>query len=227
MLTIPNDVMNLPRYSNYRLLVMTKSPQPGRVKTRMQPDLTPQQSCELHLALIGNTVAPWRRNNVCPVNLWIEGPSSLLFEAVPELSGMTCFSQVEGDLGDKMHWAAATTLTEENIDGVILLGTDCPFVDSDYIESALDYLETGGDAVIGPAADGGYVLLGIKKADRSLFEHINWGSHSVLSKTIERLNALAWKYRQLPVLHDIDRYDDLALLDSPNLTCALRKFSHG
>jgi uncharacterized protein len=213
------------KYSNYRLLVMTKGPELGRVKTRMQPYLTPQQSLALHLALINNTATKWQQDNICPMHLWVDGVQQLLFEAIPILGKLPCFVQCAGDLGDKMYRAVVATLSSSSIDGVILLGTDCPFINKDYLQSALTALHTGDDAIIGPAADGGYVLLGIKQPEPSLFENINWGSNTVLSTTIERLDALTWKYRQLPTLRDIDRPEDLLWLDNHRLTKPLRTFS--
>ncbi len=73
------------------------------------------------------------------------------------------------------------------------------------------------DAVVGPALDGGYVLVGVKRADRRLFDGVNRGTDSVMAATRERLRSLGWGWQELPTLTDIDRPQDLKLLKNSPL----------
>ncbi|HET7370491.1 MAG TPA: DUF2064 domain-containing protein, partial [Gammaproteobacteria bacterium] len=94
----------------------------------------------------------------------------------------------------------------------LLIGSDCLDYSADYLVTALDALASGDDAVLGPAADGGYVLIGLARNHPALFEGIEWGSTSVLAATRARLRELDWRFRELPVLHDIDRPEDVPVV---------------
>ena len=96
---------------------------------------------------------------------------------------------------------------------MVLIGSDCPAITSDYLRTALCALSRV-DVVLGPAADGGYVLVGMKKAEREIFAGVDWGTSRVLQQTRERLRAIKRSCFELPVLNDIDRPEDLIHLDS-------------
>ena len=115
-------------------------------------------------------------------------------------------NQQGDDLGERMAYSLSVAL--QTCDKVIRLGTDCPNIDQDYINQALNALDQA-DTVIGPAAVGGYVLLGLRKFSIELFTGINWGSDSVLTQTRKVLNKLNWSFEELAIMHDIDRPEDL------------------
>lgn len=91
----------------------------------------------------------------------------------------------------------------------ILVGTDCPLLDRSVVLQACAALEQGHEAVVGPAEDGGYVLLGLRRISPRLFTGIEWGGDRVLARTRETLEALGWCRRELDTLWDLDRPDDL------------------
>jgi glycosyltransferase A (GT-A) superfamily protein (DUF2064 family) len=94
-----------------------------------------------------------------------------------------------------------------------LIGTDCPELDCAQLHSAAAALQEGGvDAVLTPAFDGGYVLLGLARFDRSLFAGIAWSSASVADVTRQRLQLLGWRVQNQAMLHDIDEPADLQYL---------------
>ena len=95
----------------------------------------------------------------------------------------------------------------------ILVGCDCPALTPDYLGAAAASLAAGNDAVLGPAEDGGYVLIALTRADRSLFERVDWGGADVLETTRERLRGLRWRWRELATLWDVDRPGDLLRLE--------------
>ncbi len=109
--------------------------------------------------------------------------------------------------------------------GVILVGGDCPFIDEDYIESAILALKKH-DVVIGPANDGGYVLLGLSQDTPQLFENIDWGTESVFEATLNIVEREKLSYKVLPALSDIDRPEDLKQLDQKHFSKSLQFFSH-
>ncbi|WP_461482127.1 TIGR04282 family arsenosugar biosynthesis glycosyltransferase, partial [Porticoccus sp.] len=111
-----------------------------------------------------------------------------------------------GGLGERMAFAFADRLQHHA--KVVLIGSDCPAIDADYVRAALLALDEV-PAVLGPAADGGYVLIGLTAAAPALFADVPWGTGAVLSVTRQRLVALRWSWRELDILPDIDRPGDL------------------
>jgi hypothetical protein len=91
----------------------------------------------------------------------------------------------------------------------VLIGTDCPAMNADYLRRACRYLDAGSAVVLGPAEDGGYVLIAARTCDRRLFSDIPWSSDRVLQLTRARLRALKLPYKELDTLWDVDRPEDL------------------
>jgi glycosyltransferase A (GT-A) superfamily protein (DUF2064 family) len=96
---------------------------------------------------------------------------------------------------------------------VILVGTDCPTLEARDLRRAARALAGGSDAVLAPAEDGGYPLIGLRRASRRLFEGIEWGGADVFARTAEALDRLGWRWRRLRTLWDVDRPEDLTRLD--------------
>jgi len=118
-------------------------------------------------------------------------------------------AQTEGDLGQRMAHAIQRGLA--NNEQVICIGTDCLELDVTQLRAAASALHTHRVAII-PALDGGYVLLGLREYDASLFEEIAWSTDAVYGETLRRVAALGWSIAQFPPLRDIDQPDDLAFL---------------
>ena len=109
--------------------------------------------------------------------------------------------------------AAVLAALNEGYEAVILVGSDCPFVRGAYLEQACQALMDGASAVLGSATDGGYVLLGLRQNQPALFSDIPWGGDQVGRLTRERLRAAAVDFVELAAQADIDRPEDLALLE--------------
>ena len=90
----------------------------------------------------------------------------------------------------------------------MIIGSDCYELSTALIDLAADAL-IKTDVVIGPANDGGYYLLGMKKLQRGLFDNVAWSTDSVFAQTVAALESLKLRYEKLQVLHDIDTLDDL------------------
>lgn len=115
--------------------------------------------------------------------------------------------QSRGNLGDRMKQAFADAFAQD-CDAVVVIGTDCLDLSSAIIIKAFECLQRH-DAVIGPAADGGYYLLGLKACHPEIFENKIWSSDTVLGDTQKDFDRLDLKWSKLPLLRDVDTFDDL------------------
>lgn len=190
------------------LHMLARSPIPGRVKTRLIPVLGEEGACDLQRLLLERALR-------LPVQgfsqrfLWLDdGPDEDL-QALASQLDWTLVEQPAGDLGERMRRIAALGLAES--DAVVLIGNDCPALDGDYLSGACEALH-GQPVVLGPAEDGGYVLLGLRRLDPLLFSAMPWGTDQVLLMTQARLQQLDWSHQLLPVLWDVDRPEDLPRL---------------
>ena len=191
-----------------RIQVFARAPRPGETKTRLIPALGPTAAARLHERLIHRTLETARRAVPDEVELW----------CTPDMTD-PCFSecarrhdvrlrlQVGEDLGARMYCA----LNDARSAGThaLLLGTDCPALTADHLRRAMAWLDAGADLVLGPAQDGGYVLIGAGRAEAELFRDMPWGTDRVFAETRKRAAHLALDVRCLPALPDLDRPEDL------------------
>jgi hypothetical protein len=197
---------------NY-LLVFAKAPVPGRVKTRMQPFLTAEQAAQLHRQLVKHCLQQTVSDlNTYTVELWVDELSPCWLPLQQQFD-IAVFKQCGEDLGARMAYGLADVLAQR-ADAAVIIGTDCPDIDSAYIHSAFELLaaKPDCDVVLGPAEDGGYVLLGLKQFEPELFVDIRWGSEYVLTQTANKISGCGLRALRLPALMDIDRPEDLQLL---------------
>jgi rSAM/selenodomain-associated transferase 1 len=221
------------KFNDFRLLVVSKSPELGRVKTRMQPGLSEEQSVQLHIALTLHCLQKCLAAELCAIDLWVAGDMDCFKKNIGSLLASQyqygLYPQVLGNIGDKMSAAFNVSLQTQadsrRSKGVLLLGTDCPFIDKTYLQQAIAYLDTECDVVIGPVNDGGYVLIGMKEYHPTLFENIHWGSDSVCAETELRIQQLGLSYQMLPYLSDIDTVNDLPLLAEVHDSVSLMSFA--
>ena len=193
------------------MLVFTRTPLPGRVKTRLIPAIGAERAANLHRALLWRTVATAAEADVGPLGLWCTPASAHpFFDELQRGFGLELQVQSGADLGERMHRALAGTLA--HAEGALLVGTDCPFLEAQDLREAADALATGADAVIGPAEDGGYYLIGVRRSDPAVFSGIEWGSERVLAATREKFHSLDWQWHELARRRDVDRPEDLSVL---------------
>jgi rSAM/selenodomain-associated transferase 1 len=186
------------------IIVFAKAPTPGEVKTRLTPALGAAGAAALHERLVHRTLATAAAAALGPVELCCAPEVTHPFlVACAHAHSADLGEQGPGDLGRRMHRAFARA------PGAILIGCDCPALTPAYLRAAAASLAAGDDAVLGPAEDGGYVLIALARADRSLFERVDWGGADVLETTRERLRGLRWRWRELATLWDVDRPEDL------------------
>jgi len=194
-----------------RLMIFAKAPVAGAAKTRLAPVLGEQGAAELQARLTERTLALAINANLAPVELWCSPDCSHPFFQSATSATERRVQHGQG-LGERIAHAFATLLAHHPY--AVLIGTDCPAMTQDYLARAFASLDGGADAVIGPAEDGGYVLLGLRRMDKCLFEDVTWGTGKVLEQTRERLVALGWRWEELETLWDVDRPEDLERLKS-------------
>lgn len=216
-------------FSNYRTLVFAKEPILGFVKTRMRGALSDQQSLDLHKALTTDICENLTRWCICPSDIYywqgadqVSNTTPVFLTALSRRLGLKLWPQADGNLGDKMSSAVASTFLD-GVEGVLLLGADCPFITRSTLVELFKSLRDGADAAIVPAHDGGYVALALRSAEPFVFSGVDWGTDKVLVQTVARFKALGWQYECLPSLPDIDRPEDLYALKAIE-SVAIRQF---
>lgn len=180
----------------------------GQVKTRLHQMLGIDGALALHTSLIEYIWQKLGRQAAMTAEMWVSEPGAETY--FNELCGAENVRLQQGrDLGARMQHAAETALAASG--AVVIVGADCPSVDVDYVQQALSALEQPQvDVVLGPAEDGGYVLLALKQpVPDCLFRDIDWGSDRVLaqSRAALRGNQLGW--HELPPRWDVDRPEDV------------------
>lgn len=192
-----------------RILIFAKAPLAGQAKTRLIPALGADGAARLATAMLAETVAAALEADV--------GRPELCASPAPDEpewagllpDGVDLSDQGEGDLGERLARASQRIIAGG--EQVLLIGTDCPGLSSELLRAAAFRLRIY-DAVIHPAIDGGYALLGLRRFDRSLFEGISWSTSTVTAETIACLVRLGWSHHVGLTLRDIDEPADLQWL---------------
>jgi hypothetical protein len=194
---------------NCRILVFAKAPTPGRVKTRLIPALGVRGAAQLQRQMIARTLRTAMAAGLGTPELWCApDPNNAFFAACAKRHGLGLQPQGEGDLGMRMARALESALAAGS--SGLLIGCDCPVLTPAYLREAAAALAEGNDAVFGPAEDGGYVLIGAaRRPPAQLFEGIAWGTSTVMQATRARLARGNWRWRELALLWDLDRPEDL------------------
>lgn len=197
------------------LLIFAKAPEPGQVKTRLIPALGPSGACDLYLRLLQRTLTQtfdWPG----PRFLYASDPTHPLLRALASEHGLKLRQQCGEDLGERMANAIA-----EHPDGALLIGSDCPDMDSTQVLAACRALNRHDTAII-PSEDGGYVLIGQRPPNPAPFQNMDWSHAQVLSDTRKRLQAAGLSLWEGPALWDLDTPEDLARLPRELRDTALR-----
>jgi len=196
------------RFPDSRILIFAKAPEPGQVKTRLFPVLSAVEAAGLYASLLESTAKRLAHAGLAPIQCWCAPTDDHpLFRRLSRAYRLSLHIQSGSDLGARMEHAARQTL--DKTESVVLIGGDCPVLNPCHLEQTLVWLASGEDVVLGPAEDGGYVLLGLNRAAPMLFSDIEWGGSDVLAETRARLQDLGWSWRELETLWDLDRPRDL------------------
>lgn len=195
------------------VIVMAKAPVAGQAKTRLIPALGAEGAARLAERLLRHALAQALAARIGPVELCCAPDARhAVFAELAGEARVTLSEQVEGDLGARMARALQRALATH--ERALLIGTDAPALDAAYLRAARDRL-ADHKAVLGPAADGGYTLIGLHRFLPTLFEAMPWSTSQVLEMTREHLRAAGLHHAELPTLHDIDEPADLVHLSGP------------
>ena len=190
-----------------RIVVMAKAPLAGYAKTRLIPALGAEGAARLAQRLLAQTMAQSRCAGLGEVELCCAPDAAHpAFAAQAKLGGVLLTVQGEGDLGARMQRAFVRGLAQAR--QVIVIGTDAPALDAACLQAASAALARA-DAVLAPAADGGYALIGLRQPAPRLFAQMPWSTERVMALTRERLAEGGLRWTELATLHDIDEAADL------------------
>ena len=191
------------------VIVMTRYPEAGKVKTRLIETLGENGAADLHKRMAEHTMStlqPLHDIEIADLFVFFNGSSN---EHMQQWLGpfFEYHPQQGSDLGEKMV-NAFKYIFNSGYNRAVILGTDCPDIEGATVIQALKYLRSA-DLVLGPAEDGGYYLLGLNQTIPQLFEGIEWGSDRVLAQTTQRAKQQNLSIEYLHPLRDIDTPADL------------------
>lgn len=196
------------RYPAARLLVFARAPVAGAVKTRLAAGIGAAAAARLYRQLLRGTLEMAHAAGLAPLELHVAPDTGHPFiRSLARRLSLDLRRQRGADLGQRMHHALQEALADSQF--AVLIGSDCAVMDADYLDQACRALQAGSELVIGPAEDGGYLLIGVRRCCPELFESIPWGSAGVLGATRERARTLGLRYAELDALWDIDTPADL------------------
>lgn len=190
-----------------RVLMFTKYPAPGRVKTRLAKSIGPEHAAGLQTAFIRDELDMLGTLDA-PVTLCCD-PLAPLSEYRALFSLDHSYAVQQGaDLGERMLHALHAALVE-HAERVVLIGSDLPDLPASHISQALTALETA-PLCLGPTPDGGFYLLGLRQPlPHGIFEAVPWGSGEVLTRTLANCEASGLHPHLLPPWPDVDTLPDL------------------
>jgi rSAM/selenodomain-associated transferase 2/rSAM/selenodomain-associated transferase 1 len=192
-----------------RLVLFTKFPVPGKVKTRLIPSLGAEGSAGLHRRLVLRTLRTARdacKQLGADLEIHFEGGTE---EALHHWLGddLSLVKQAAGNLGHRMETAFEAGFRNGS-PATVIIGSDCPLLTPQIIISAFHHLARS-QAVFGPANDGGYYLIGLSSPIPELFQEIPWSTERVLSESLRVLDRKKIVPTLLEPLDDLDRPEDL------------------
>jgi rSAM/selenodomain-associated transferase 1 len=194
-----------------RIVVFAKAPLPGLAKTRLIPALGAEGAAALARQMLNHTLAQALQAGAQAVELCMSpAPSDPAWLGIALPPSVERNPQGDGDLGARMSRAVDRALAQPQ-GPVMLIGTDCPALSASTLTEAARQLDDH-DAVLLPASDGGYVLIGLRQSSPSLFSDMTWSTSTVAAETLRRMASAGLRVWIGPVSNDIDEPADLVHL---------------
>jgi rSAM/selenodomain-associated transferase 1 len=195
-----------------RLILVAKRPRLGHVKTRLVPPLTTEQALLLYRSFLIDQLRFLRSlSDRCEVEVHLDGPCSAPEQLELGLTGLPVRPQGRGDLGARLFRAFDGSF-RAGAGVTIAMGSDSPTLPTRHVLDGFDALEQGADAVVAPAEDGGYVLIGMRQPLPELFRDIPWDGPDVLRETLARARDGQFAVRILDPWYDVDDAGGLSKL---------------
>jgi len=189
------------------LVVFSKAPEAGKVKTRLISELGSEGAASLYMKLVKKTLLTASQSSLKNVILYCAPDDNHpFFVSCATDFNLELQTQKGFDLGDRMSNAMMNSL--KSYRAAIIIGCDCPELSVDDLNSAAEKLANGNNIVLGPSEDGGYYLIGLTQYRAELFADIVWRKSDVLSTTRNRIKMLDIEAFELPMHWDVDQPDD-------------------
>ncbi|MBY0265305.1 MAG: TIGR04282 family arsenosugar biosynthesis glycosyltransferase [Burkholderiales bacterium] len=203
-------------HGDFTLLVFARAPLPGSSKTRLIPLLGAEGAAAAQSRLLNHALDTAAAAAPARLQLWCTPDTSHpQLVAAAARHGASLHVQQGADLGARLAHAFALALKDAQ--RVLCIGSDCPALTAAHLLAAAKQLQDGNDAVLVPAEDGGYVLIGLARNEPRLFSGIDWGGDQVLAQTRTRLSDCGLAWLELEALWDIDRPQDWLRLQASGL----------
>lgn len=194
-----------------RLIIFTRYPETGKAKTRLIPALGAEGAAALHRRMADHTLVQVQalqfQHPLCVEVRFAGGDRDLMQRWLG--TDLMYTMQGEGDLGDRMGRSFQSAFNS-GVHRAITIGTDCPDLSAPLLDQAFRELQHH-DLVLGPASDGGYYLIGMRRLIPQLFISIEWSTATVLERTLAIAAELNLSVALLPVLSDVDYPADLEI----------------
>ena len=195
--------------AEYRCLIMfARFPEQGQVKSRLAKDLGAEAATNLYRCFVEDLLERFSKKDYRLLIAFY--PAEKEREMREMLGDEFSYSpQTDGDLGERMKLSFLRCFSE-GTRSVVLIGSDIPDLPARIVDEAFRALDKYG-AVIGPAADGGYYLIGFKEDTfcGDVFAGLPWGAETVFQETMDILRTAGTRVHVLPVWRDIDKYEDI------------------
>lgn len=201
--------MNDLRCAPLPLYLFAKAPEPGQVKTRMQPHLSAQQSAKLAAEFMQQVVQKAVQNWPGQVVIAYSGNQQHpQFTALAVQYPVQFIHQGDGDLGKRMAHCLCQGI--DQFGKAAVMGCDVPHVPAQYFVQLFELLQNQN--VIAPALDGGFYALGLSSYAPKLFDNVPWGQAHVYASVMRNAKDLGCSFAKMPMLRDIDNWQDLLWL---------------
>lgn len=192
------------------LVIFARFPVPGRVKTRLAAEVGTDHACRLYAAFLADLVSRFRETGDHRILAYTpDSPTAREFFQDLSSGDFTCWPQPDGPLGVRLSHCFETQL--RNAGRVIVIGSDAPNLPVELVSDAKLNL-SDSDCVLGPATDGGYYLVGLRRPCPEIFTNIEWGGPRVLEQTVQRVQSAGISLHLLPPWYDVDTPGDLQML---------------
>ena len=191
------------------LIVFAREPRAGKVKTRLAARLGGHAAADIYARLLSRTLDLAERSRFRKRYLFAADTLEIdYFAARLAAETWQVRTQCQGDIGQRMHRAIESVLPHHEF--VVLIGSDIADSEIDDLDQAWTLLSCESSAaVVGPSADGGYWLIGLRESQPIIFHEIPWSTDGVFQTTVSRLENLGLEVSCLAPRHDVDEVEDL------------------
>ena len=196
-------------HEKFLLVVVAKAPQPKRVKTRLFPNLNPEEATSLYRCFLQDRMKEISQLTEIDLAISYTPADSQEFFTRFKPNGFHIFPQKGKDLGERLHNIFVDKL-QQGYKAVTIVDSDTPDLPRSIIQQSFQLLGSNRvDAVFGPCHDGGYYLVGMCRPHPELFQDIAWSTETVLQDTLERAEKSGIRAKLLKRWNDLDTFEDL------------------